>query len=210
MIKFKCKHCGSTEYIIKNWQLKNGGVNKGVYCAKCGHWFKFISNSDEIEGTLVSEEDCEQRKSQKKTKRSYKKRKKEYKAYLNSDEWKARRIAKAKQQNYTCERCGKIVPVGFHIHHKTYEHFKNEPLSDLMFLCEDCHKEVHIALRAQENNKKKKKAVDKKTCNNCFYSQVMTYKGNNKRRVLYCNLYCRSCDDNICSKYKKGATKKAR
>lgn len=68
---------------------------------------------------------------------------KRYTDYLNSPEWKYKRQLKAKKAHYTCELCGKIVKKGYHIHHKTYEHFGHEPLSDLEFLCEDCHWGLH-------------------------------------------------------------------
>ena len=67
----------------------------------------------------------------------------DYKEYLKSDEWQQKRIDKARQMNYTCEICGKVVVFGFHIHHKTYKHIFNEPLSDLQFLCEECHEKKH-------------------------------------------------------------------
>lgn len=67
----------------------------------------------------------------------------DYKEYLKSDEWQQKHIDKARQMNYTCEFCGKIVVKGFHIHHKTYKHIFNEPLSELQFLCEDCYEKKH-------------------------------------------------------------------
>lgn len=68
---------------------------------------------------------------------------KKYENYLKSDEWHYKRLIKAKQAKYTCEICGKKVSKGFHIHHKSYSHFENEPLTDLEFLCEDCHWALH-------------------------------------------------------------------
>lgn len=127
---------------------------------------------------------------------------KQYTEYLKSEKWAKIRQQKALEQNYTCEKCGKVVKKGFHIHHKTYERFTNEPLTDLMFLCKDCHNSLHIDLKAKANNRKKK-PKDRKTCNNCYYSQVMIYKGKTNRKVLYCNINLRECDNSICNKYKK-------
>lgn len=131
--------------------------------------------------------------------------KKKYEEHLQSDKWKEIRKAKAEEQHYTCERCGKVVLSGFHIHHKTYAHLGNEPLTDLMFLCEDCHIEVHIGLRAEKNNKKKKPA-EQKSCSTCLFSQIMKYKGKTARTVLYCNLNLCECE-NVCKRYRKGAVK---
>lgn len=131
---------------------------------------------------------------------------KKYLEYLKSDKWQEVRKAKAKEQNYTCERCHKVIKKGFHIHHKTYAHLGNEPLSDLMFLCEDCHKEIHRLLDIQKANKKKK-PIDIKACSTCKFSQVMKYSGSNCRSVLYCNLLVRECGD-VCKRYSKGEVKK--
>lgn len=70
----------------------------------------------------------------------------EYQAYLNSNEWFIKRMEKAREQHYTCQKCKKVIMHGFHIHHKTYKNFGNEPLSDLMFLCEECHMKVHASI----------------------------------------------------------------
>ena len=131
--------------------------------------------------------------------------KKRYEEHLQSDKWKAIRKAKAEEQHYTCERCGKVILHGFHIHHKTYQNLGNEPLSDLMFLCEDCHIEIHIGLKAKKNNKGKK-PTEQKACSTCFYSQTMRYKGKQGKTVLWCNLYCRECGE-VCKRYRKGAVK---
>ena len=131
---------------------------------------------------------------------------KNYEDYLKSDEWKAKRKHIAELRKYTCEVCGKVVLKGFHIHHKTYEHFKYELDSELMFLCEDCHTNIHIGIKAKKNNQKKPKQ-QRKTCANCFYSQRMVYKskikGNNKK-VLWCNYKYAEAGNSICSHYKKG------
>lgn len=34
-----------------------------------------------------------------------------YEVYLKADEWKKKRIAKAEEQNYKCERCVKDISV---------------------------------------------------------------------------------------------------
>ena len=43
VIQFKCKKCGAQEYVIK--EVPNGSnVHKGLYCAKCGAWEKWLSD----------------------------------------------------------------------------------------------------------------------------------------------------------------------
>lgn len=111
----------------------------------------------------------------------------EYEEYLKSQEWKEKRRKKAKEQNYFCEMCHQKVLKGFHIHHKTYIRFKKERLSDLMFLCEDCHAKLHISL-----NKGKKKQIKHKDTLKCYNCNGETFiirfklNGLFTRRALYC------------------------
>lgn len=133
---------------------------------------------------------------------------KEYTEYLQSPQWREKRKLKAEEQNYTCEICHKVVRKGFHVHHKTYRHFMDEPLSDLMFLCEDCHMKLH---EKRNKKSKKKKSTRKKldvSCSNCKYSQIMKYKGiKTGRKVLYCNKHLKECGS-ICDSFSRGAYKK--
>lgn len=132
----------------------------------------------------------------------------EYEEYLKSPRWRIKRQIKAKKAHYTCEICGKVIRRGFHIHHLTYEHFGNEPLEDLAFLCEDCHTNIHYDKNAKKLIKSNKKNKTQKSCNNCYFSQITTYtfkKG--KREVLFCNKFVKECE-NLCTSYRKGTYKK--
>lgn len=132
-----------------------------------------------------------------------------YEEYIRSAEWNEKRKQKAEEQKYRCERCDKFVPKGFHIHHKTYKNFGHEDMKDLQFLCEDCHINVHCKIKNFKNNIPKKKK-DKKSCENCYYSQRMKYKGTKtSRSVLYCNKKLTECEC-ICRYYRKGSYKKVK
>ena len=48
---------------------------------------------------------------------------------------------------------------------------------------------------------------NKKSCFNCFYSQLMDFKGKKIKTVLWCNKKSFQCNNNICCYYKKGAEK---
>lgn len=65
----------------------------------------------------------------------------EYQTYLNSPKWKAKRLLVLRRAKHKCERCKKRQAT--QIHHKTYKRIFNEPLSDLLAVCERCHKEIH-------------------------------------------------------------------
>lgn len=129
-----------------------------------------------------------------------------YEEYLKSDNWALKRKEKALEQNYTCEKCDKKVYKGFHIHHITYERLGNEKLSDLMFLCEDCHINEHCKIKALQNNKKTKSKHNKK-CDNCYYSQIEKHLGKKTTVILYCNKNMDICDG-VCKFYRKGEEKR--
>jgi hypothetical protein len=65
-----------------------------------------------------------------------------YKQYLRSPEWRRKRVAVILRAKGRCERCG-LWPVVF-IHHLSYTNLGNEPLSDLLGVCPECHKELHL------------------------------------------------------------------
>lgn len=69
------------------------------------------------------------------------KNKAEYQAYLNSPRWQALRQKVFKEYGYRCDQCGSSK--NLHVHHITYENLGEENISDLVPLCEDCHKKLH-------------------------------------------------------------------
>ncbi len=65
----------------------------------------------------------------------------EYDRYIHSAEWRKIADRRLKKDGHTCCVCGKAAT---DVHHLTYEHFKEEPLEDLVSLCRRCH------IRAEE------------------------------------------------------------
>lgn len=61
--------------------------------------------------------------------------------YLHSDEWEQKRQLVLDRDHSCCTKCGSDENI--QVHHKTYEHFGNEPLEDLVSLCQQCHKALH-------------------------------------------------------------------
>ena len=69
----------------------------------------------------------------------------EYLEYINSAAWRHKRKAKLESIGWHCERCLlSRYSVKLDVHHKTYEHFKNEPLEDLEVVCKDCHQKADL------------------------------------------------------------------
>ena len=69
-----------------------------------------------------------------------------YDAYLHTKHWKLKRRHIYKIRNKTCELCKKKINYNesYNVHHKTYDRVGNEKDSDLMLLCPECHKLIHI------------------------------------------------------------------
>lgn len=60
-----------------------------------------------------------------------------YGNYLVSQEWRTKRDAVMRRANRFCEACAEQPAT--QVHHKTYEHVGEEPLFDLVAICEPCH-----------------------------------------------------------------------
>lgn len=74
----------------------------------------------------------------------------EYRAYLHSPEWQARRHATLKAAGLKCQMCGTpAFGSGLDVHHRTYQNLGCEPLSDLVALCRPCHERADIERRQQ-------------------------------------------------------------
>ncbi len=66
---------------------------------------------------------------------------KHYIKYINSNEWKEKRIKILEDRLYKCERCSSTTHL--QIHHWSYKHLWNEKDNELFCLCKICHKEFH-------------------------------------------------------------------
>ena len=68
----------------------------------------------------------------------------EYRKYLQSDQWKAKRRLVLEFMGYKCVKCRKqLTESTANIHHLSYERVRNETLDDLIPLCKECHKLEH-------------------------------------------------------------------
>jgi hypothetical protein len=77
--------------------------------------------------------------------------KQEYKRYLNSSHWEKvkERYWKGKLPNkcYCCQTTRNLQ-----LHHKTYKRLGKERLTDLIYLCDKCHSQVHEYLKENKTN----------------------------------------------------------
>lgn len=63
-------------------------------------------------------------------------RKEEYKEYLQSNDWKDKRLEFLEEEDYECERCGSYAN---QVHHLNYENVGDEEKEDVEVLCWNCH-----------------------------------------------------------------------
>ena len=63
-----------------------------------------------------------------------------YGLYLQTAQWKAKRKQKLRSTRGRCERCGDYAR---QVHHKKYGRRGREKLTDLLSVCDACHKREH-------------------------------------------------------------------
>lgn len=65
----------------------------------------------------------------------------DYQAYLQSDAWKARRAKVFAVAKGICLGCGRPAEG---VHHRSYERLGAETDADLVAVCWDCHRAIHL------------------------------------------------------------------
>lgn len=74
---------------------------------------------------------------------------KDYKQYLSTDKWRKKSQAVLQRDNYLCQAC--LLRTATQAHHKSYEFMGQEPLFDLIAICEPCHEHLHKIRNAKKN-----------------------------------------------------------
>lgn len=65
-----------------------------------------------------------------------------YHQYLRSPEWRVKRAECLNQAKHRCQLCGRTNRA-LEAHHNTYERLGHELPSDLIALCQECHRRYH-------------------------------------------------------------------
>lgn len=66
----------------------------------------------------------------------------DYKAYINSEEWKRKAKKIRRRDGLRCRLCH-TNSTELHVHHSTYERLGFEKDNDLITLCKNCHSKFH-------------------------------------------------------------------
>jgi hypothetical protein len=61
----------------------------------------------------------------------------DYKEYLLSVDWKAKRVEVIERADHRCEWCHADLPL--EVHHRTYKNLGHEEKEELLALCHECH-----------------------------------------------------------------------
>lgn len=64
-----------------------------------------------------------------------------YLEYLRTSAWQRKRKQRLALDSYKCQKCGEKKRL--QVHHLTYKRRGYEKMSDLVTLCENCHKREH-------------------------------------------------------------------
>jgi 5-methylcytosine-specific restriction endonuclease McrA len=63
-----------------------------------------------------------------------------YNNYLKTTEWQERRKEVLIRDNYLCQACLKARAT--QVHHLSYDHWGQEPLFELVAICNECHEKI--------------------------------------------------------------------
>lgn len=67
-----------------------------------------------------------------------------YDIYLQTEHWANKRTEAIRSAGGKCQLCNSTKRIN--VHHRTYDHRGDEPMSDLTVLCRECHAKFHYKL----------------------------------------------------------------
>lgn len=110
-----------------------------VLCRDCAEHQRILND---IEGQRkLDESRAERVRAFESSARSNELRSMPYQEYLDSPEWKAKRLLVLDRDGHICRLCSSSERLN--VHHRTYDNRGDEPLEDLTTLCQACHEMFH-------------------------------------------------------------------
>ena len=77
-----------------------------------------------------------------------------YPKYLQSSVWQAKRERVLRRDKHTCQTCRQQAT---EVHHQTYQNVGNESLTELVSLCQRCHRRIHKVRKRRRSNQVRRK-----------------------------------------------------
>jgi len=155
-------NCTDHDYQFVKQKKSNGSFMVKKQCTNCGrsdaHQYKFEEAGGRNKVILLPDFDEDKLQQfytdqQKARQAEWQEQQKEwfvgYNQYLRSDAWKSKRERVLKRDNNLCQACLKAIAT--EIHHLTYRHVFNEPLFDLVAICNPCHVKITKMEREDRN-----------------------------------------------------------
>lgn len=153
-----CQHLDHVEPRV--WTIAGGGIQVAMQCLTCGHRVGSALSQKQYDPAQLPPADIAlrdaydaQRSSNaeefrlelsRALDRERFERRADYEAYIASPEWQSKRSAVLSRDGSRCQAqmfgCTRYAT---DVHHLSYEHFRNEPLFDLIAVCRMCHNQLH-------------------------------------------------------------------
>lgn len=146
-----CKSCGWSESDLRRRVLGNGAVQLVYQCLNCGRSagnpiaHSSVPNAHKLSSwdDRIAENYDERRAGDRLGEREQWFA--EHDAYLKTPEWREKRRLVMQRCAGLCEGC-RSAPAE-HVHHLSYDHWKNELLWELVGVCESCHHRAHKVVK---------------------------------------------------------------
>jgi len=142
--------CGNKRLEIVKYQISNGQYRKAKMCINCMKSFgnvkndpnHFISVSYDEREEIKRRRDGEVGNLFEQINKSRPPFHSYYRNYLQSNEWKKKRLERLKLDGFKCQMCHQHKGQ-LDVHHTTYDTLYNENINDLITLCRPCHAKIH-------------------------------------------------------------------
>jgi hypothetical protein len=136
------KYCLDCEHTFDN-PLKQGGIDlKKLHKTTNEDYHCYRSKKDHSDQKAIAELTSGRHKLSSLVCKS------EYSDYLNSEDWREKRLKILDRDKKVCQICGNLAEC---VHHLTYAHVRNEYFFELISLCNSCHLEHYHPERIQNN-----------------------------------------------------------
>jgi len=154
--------CNEHEFELVAIQARNGSLMYRRQCANCGspsgQWISKDKIADaetlktisaDLREQYAKRRDAEWKATQRRhVIQQLHEGDSDYADYLNSPEWKAKRLKVLRRADTICEGCRERKAT--EVHHLSYTHVGNEFLWELVAICDECHQRVHARIESED------------------------------------------------------------